>query len=229
MGSFGGRRWWGSAALVVVAACSGSDDAPDVAEALDGADLTEATSALFGDEAAPPADADLAERAALTADRIAASLEAFDGPLDDGEFAARYEEALGAGPADQMRRVGAVLGHTRAALAGADGDDAMAYALRLGWDLADRLADPADRLDWVLLDPDRLDATERDELTARLRDGDDGEAAELVRDTEGGLAAADVIDSTLSEVSELVPADVAIDALGSLLTSYGVAAGPEES
>lgn len=206
-------------AVAVAAACSGGDD-PDVAGALDGINLTDATANLFGDETAPPDDdRPLGERAALLADRIATSIEALEGSP------ARYETTIGAPVSDQIRYVGEALGHTRAALADVEGAEAMAYAVRIAWDLADRLADPDDRLDWITSGFEPLDPADGQELTTRLDEGDDAGAAEVLADARSDLEAAEVIDALHYELAELIPVETDADALTTFLTSYGPATG----
>lgn len=219
------RHWWVLGAVMVLvaagAACSG-DDEPDVAGALDGANLTDATANLFGDGTAPSSDQPLAERAAQVADRIATSFEALEGP------SARYETTVGAPLNDQVGYVGDTLGHTRAALADVEGAEAMAYALRISWDLADRLGDPDIRLAWVTSGFEPLGPADGQELTTRLDGGDDAGAAEALADARPDLEAAEVIDALHHELAERIPVDPDGDALSTFLTRYGPATGNAE-
>ena len=221
-------RWWCvGTAVLLVAACSGGDDGNDGdgGGGLTGDDLTEATDDLFGPEEPPSADLPPADRAAQVADRIATSVGALDLALTPG-----YEDTIGAPVVDQMRNIGTVLGDSRVALADMDDDEALAYALRLTWDLADRLAnpnDPVDRYLWV--SAWTLDDARKQELATLLDEGDDAAAVELVTEAEPGVAAGDVVDAAAQELSEIVPVDTEIDTLSALLTSYRSAAELPES
>lgn len=212
---------------MVVSACSGSgDEGRDLAEALDeGGDLAEATEALFGDRAPPGGQPD--ERAAEVADRIAVSVRAIDRPLDGGS-ADRYEDEVGAPMTDQVGHVGAVLGHTRARLADVDRGQALAYALRLGWDLGDRLADPEDRQDWVVPASVPFDLGDYDDLADHLEAGDDAAAARLVAAADDDLEAVDVIDGIVAELAEVIPTDADHDLVTTLLTRYDSASEPSD-
>jgi hypothetical protein len=217
------RHWWvGCAAALLAAACSGGDE-PDLADALaEGADLGEATSALFGDggEGVPTGD-DLQWRAARVGDRIAESVEAIETPLD-AAFIAGYERAIGAPPVDQVRHIAAVLGHTRVVLArGADDVERTAYALRLGWTLAGRLGPHVDGLDWVVAGSTPIGPDDRAELIAHLEAHEDEAAAELVVDLRDDDNPGVVIDAIEGELAGLVPVTPEADLLTTLHTVYG--------
>lgn len=219
------------AVAVPATACGDGPDPVDLIAEFQGRQrLSDHTDQLLGERADDPHAATPEGRASVLAGQIAESVERARELLPDDPRASL--EATGGRLASQFVVIGRTLGYTRAALDsieddGGDPVDTVAFALRLGWDLADRL-DPGDgQLDWVLPGPMSLSATDRDEIAGLLAERSDADAARRTLELVDPFGGAAVIDAIVDELASMVPVTNEHDLVTDLLDSYDVARGTD--